>query len=220
MIRLKGFRLIFLLAFTNMSFELTAQEISYYDQNWNLTTVSKANYYFVTIENYPKYRMNTLVKYRKKIEKHEKRISNKILREIGTKELKEINFQASEYDSIYLGRLVKVFSAGEIYDYLCKTSNDSIDWPSNMIKEKTGVCNKKFIELKEGAIGIIVWEFHHFKSSHNKTVFLLQIDDYYIPIDGSALTLCDKYSNNEIPEKKERFFHRHLFKKKKLIGQI
>lgn len=214
------FRLIILFILSISYSELIAQVISYYDKDWNPTSEDKAQYYFVTIDNYPKYRLNTLVKYRKKIEKYEKKFSKKIIKEIGTKDIYEINFQDSDYDSSYIGRKVKIFSASDIYCYLCKSSNDSIDWPNEEIKNKSGVCYEEWKGLKDGTIGRIIWKFNNFKSSTNETIFLLQINDYYIPICGSGLTLIDKYSRNEIPRIKDSFFYRLFHKKRKPIGQI
>jgi len=219
-VRIKIFRLIILLILSISSLELIAQEISYYDHDWNPTTEDKAQYYFVTIDNYPKYRLNTFVKYRKKLEKYEKKFSKKILKEIGTKEINEINFQDSDYDSIYIGKTAKMFSAGDIYPYLYKYKIDSIDWPSEQIRKRSEVCYENWNEIEDGTIGKIIWRFNNFKSSTNRTVFLLQIDDYYMPIAGSGLTLIDKYSRNNIPKIKESFFYRLFHKKRKPIGQI
>lgn len=214
------YRLIILFILSISCSELIAQEISYYDKDWNPSTEDKAQYYFVTIDNYPKYRLNTLVKYQKKIEKHKRNFSRKIIKEIGTKDIHEINFPDSDYDSIYIGRKVKMFSAGDIYTYLCKSSNDSVDWPSREIKNKSGICYEEWKDIEDGTIGRIVWKFNNFKSSTNETVFLLQINDYYIPVCGSGLTLIDKYSRNNIPRIKESFFYRLFHKKIKPIGQI
>jgi hypothetical protein len=205
--------------FITLGLDLIAQEISYYDKDWIPTTKDKAVYYFVTIDNYPRYMLNTLVKYDKNLEKHEKKFSKKIRKEIGGLGINEINFRESDYDSIYLGRLVKVFYPA-IYDYLCKSTNDSIDWPSEEIRRNSGVCYKNWQELLAGSRGKIVWKFKHFKSSGDETVFLIKFDKFYVPINGSALTMCDKYSGASIPKTKEKFFYRIFHKKLKPINQI
>ena len=109
------FGLIIFLILSISSLELIAQEISYYDQDWNPTTEDKVQYYFVTIDYYPKYRLNRLVNNGKRFEKHVKKSTKKVRKEIGTKEINEINFQDSDYDSIYIGKTAKIFSVGDIY---------------------------------------------------------------------------------------------------------
>ena len=213
------YRLIILFVLFIPYTELNAQEISYYDKNWKPTTQDKAQYYFVTIDNYPIYRLNRFSKYQKKIHKYQKKFAKKVRKKIGKRNIYEINFQDSDYDTIYIGKKVKIFSK-DYYDYLCKSSNDSIDWPSKWIKHNSGVCYKEWEEIQEGTIGRIVWKFNNFKSSSNETVFLLKIDDYYIPICRCGLTLIDKYSRNEVPEIKKSFFYRLFHKKRKPNVQI
>lgn len=199
---------------------MSAQEVSFYDQNWNITAKENAQFYFVTIDHYPYVRLNTLVKYSKDLDKYEEKFSKKIVEEVGKKEIEEISFLDSDYDSIYIGKKVKIFFAAGIYDYLCESSTDSIDWPSLDMKNRSGVCYGKWKGIREGAIGRIMWKFNNFKSSTNEAVFLLMIDNYYVPIRGSSLTLCDKYSMSEIPKKKESFFFRLFHKKKEKIDQF
>jgi hypothetical protein len=209
-----------ILSFTILVHDAIGQEISFYDRNWNLTTKENAQFYYVTIDNIPICRIGTIEKYNKRLEKHKQKFSRKINKEIGEKKIYEIDFSDSEYDSIYLGKKVKVFFNGEYYDYLCRSASDSIDWPSDEIKNKSGVCFEKWKAPKDGEFGIIVWQFRDFKSSTDKTVFLIKIEDYYIPITGQALTMIDKFSSNEIEIIKAKEHPKRYLIKKNKIGQI
>ena len=220
--RTKTVRLIIFFVLTSVGYWLTAQEITFYDSNWTLTSKDKAQFYFVTVDNYPAYRMYTLSKYGygNKLKKYEQKVAKKVSKKIGKKGMKEINFQTSVYDSVYIGKSVKVFSAGDIYDYLCESSDNSIDWPSNEIKQRTGVCYEQWKDLKDGAFGKIVWKFNRFNVNSNEPVFLIQFDEFYIPIRGNGLTLCNKYSRMDVPIIKESFFYRLFHKDKKQVGQM
>ena len=196
------------------------QEISYYNNDWNLTTKDSAQFYFVTIDNIPRYRIGTIVKYSKRLEKHKKKIAKKVDQEIGETELREIDFTDSKYDSVYIGKKVKIYADREYYDYLCKSSNDSIDWPNREIKKKSGVCYDKWRAPNDGDFGVVIWQFRDFKSSTGRTVFIVQIDDYYIPITGHSLTLIDKLSRDEVEMIEAKKHPKRYLRKKNKIGQI
>lgn len=95
----------------------------------------------------------------------------------------------SQTDSLLIGNRVKVVNNKQVYDYLCRSSTKEIDWPNSEVKNKSGVCSDSWKGLDNGSIATIIWRFKNFKTNSGDNVFLIKIDNYYIPIACSGLEL-------------------------------
>jgi hypothetical protein len=99
----------------------------------------------------------------------------------------EMPICSSKSDSLYIGKQVKILDKRQVYDYLCQSSSKDTDWPNNKIKRNSGVCSDKWNGLENGSLATIVWRFEKFKSSSGDNVFLIKIDDHYVPIGCSGM---------------------------------
>lgn len=98
----------------------------------------------------------------------------------------------SETDSLYLGKHVKIVNKMQVYDYLCRSSTGDIDWPSDEIKNNSGVCSENWKGLENRSPATIIWRFKTFKTSSGDNVFLIKIDDHFVPIACTGLELIVK----------------------------
>jgi hypothetical protein len=101
----------------------------------------------------------------------------------------EMPICSSKSDSLFIGKQVKILDKKQVFDYLCQSSSKETDWPSNEIKRNSGVCSDKWNGLENGSLATIVWRFKKFKSSSGDNVFLIKIDDHYVPMGCSGIQL-------------------------------
>jgi hypothetical protein len=113
-------------------------------------------------------------------------------KEILEKDIVKNMICTSKTDSIFVGKKVKIVNGKEVYDYLCSSSTKGIDWPSSEIKNNSGVCSEKWEGVKNGGTATIIWKFENFKTSSGDNVFIIKIDDLYVPIACSGLELIVK----------------------------
>jgi len=105
------------------------------------------------------------------------------------KDIKQNGICNSKNDSLYIGKQVQVIDKKQMYDYLCQSSDKHIDWPSVKIKNNSGICSKKWDGLKNGNTATIIWRFEKFKSSSGNNIYLIKIEDSFVPIGCSGLEL-------------------------------
>lgn len=110
-------------------------------------------------------------------------------KEVLDKDKIEVLFCNSNIDSLYIGKQVEIIDQKQVYDYLCRTSNEETDWPSNEIKRNSGVCSNDWNGLENGRTATIVWRFNNFKSQTGDNVYLMKLDGYYAPIGCSGIQL-------------------------------
>lgn len=101
----------------------------------------------------------------------------------------EIPFCNSDNDSLYVGKQVKIIDKKQMYDYLCQSSNKETDWPNIEIKRNSGVCSNDWNGPENGIAAKIVWRFKNFKSSSGDNVYLIKLDNYYVPIGCSGIQI-------------------------------
>lgn len=100
-----------------------------------------------------------------------------------------ISVQVATPPRIPLNRKVIIVDAGEIYDYLDMGRRIDVAWPSEHMRLCGGRSSwKKDWLPQEGMVGYVVhfWQPNHpdsnFRSNFNRTLYLIQIGDHYVPI--------------------------------------
>lgn len=89
---------------------------------------------------------------------------------------------------IAINRKVIIVDKGEIFDCLDLGRRIDVDWPSESMRSSGGQSSWKDWTPQEGMVGFIVhyWQPNHpdpyFRSNFNRTLFLLQIGDRYVPV--------------------------------------
>lgn len=96
-----------------------------------------------------------------------------------------------------IGDTVKIWDAGGIYEELNKTK--TLKWPTREIKKKAGKKGWKSYEPKAGDIGEIVhvFEYNDDRVNSAKYIYLLQIENNYVPIGCGYITEVDKMTGDE-----------------------
>lgn len=94
---------------------------------------------------------------------------------------------------ISLNRKVIIVDAGEIYDCLDLGRRIDVVWPNEAMRSSGGRSSWKDWTPQEGMVGFIVhyWQPNHpdahFRSNFNRTLFLLQIGNRYVPVGESGV---------------------------------
>lgn len=94
---------------------------------------------------------------------------------------------------ISLNRKVIIVDAGEIYDCLDLGRRIDVVWPNETMRSSGGRSSWKEWTPQEGMVGFIVhyWQPNHpdahFRSNFNRTLFLLQIGDRYVPVGETGV---------------------------------
>lgn len=94
---------------------------------------------------------------------------------------------------INLNRKVIIVDSTEIYDCLDLGRRIDVVWPSETMRLAGGRSSWKEWTPKEGMVGYIVhyWQpnhpNHHFRSNFNRTVFLIQIGENFVPVSENGV---------------------------------
>lgn len=94
---------------------------------------------------------------------------------------------------IPLNRKVIIVDAAEIYDCLDLGRRIDVIWPNERMRMAGGRSSWKDWEPSEGMVGYIVhyWQPSHpntrFRSNFNRTLFLIQIGDHFVPVSESGV---------------------------------
>lgn len=94
---------------------------------------------------------------------------------------------------INLNRKVIIVDSTEIYDCLDLGRRIDVVWPNEAMRMAGGRSSWKEWTPKEGMVGYIVhyWQpnhpNHHFRSNFNRTVFLIQIGDNFVPVSENGV---------------------------------
>lgn len=101
---------------------------------------------------------------------------------------------------INLNRKVIIVDSTEIYDCLDLGRRIDVIWPNETMRMAGGRSSWKEWSPKEGMVGYIVhyWQpnhpNHHFRSNFNRTVFLIQIGENFVPVSENGV----KEFNNSV----------------------
>lgn len=94
---------------------------------------------------------------------------------------------------ISLNRKVIIVDAGEIYDCLDLGRRIDVVWPNEEMRSAGGRSSWKEWTPQEGMVGFIVhyWQPNHpdpqYRSNFNRTLFLLQIGDRFVPVGETGV---------------------------------
>lgn len=94
---------------------------------------------------------------------------------------------------ISLNRKVIIVDAGEIYDCLDLGRRIDVVWPNEEMRATGGRSSWKEWTPQEGMVGFIVhyWQPNHpdphYRSNFNRTLFLLQIGDRFVPVGETGV---------------------------------
>lgn len=94
---------------------------------------------------------------------------------------------------IGLNKKVIIVDSGEIYDCLDLGRRIDVDWPNEIMRSSGGRSSWKEWTPQEGMVGFIVhyWQPNHpdsqFRSNFNRTLFLIQIGDRYVPVGENGV---------------------------------
>lgn len=187
-----------ILIFISITFsysKILSQDTTYYDANWKITTTNQALYFFTKPYKHTEYPIKA--DDIDIITEHLKTIVDSLGLK---KEIKKIDFCYSLIpDSIFIGKKVKVYYKDHFYSNINQyDSLDKVDWPNEQIRKRSGESYKKWNRPMDSDTGKIVWVFKKFFNEGypmtDGKVYLVQIDNYYIPIVGKGLTMTDKES--------------------------
>lgn len=104
---------------------------------------------------------------------------------------------------ILLNRKVIIVDSGEIYDYLDMGRRIDVVWPSEDMRLSGGRSSWKEWIPQEGMVGYIVhyWQPNHpdynFRSNFNRTLYLIQIGDHFVPVGENGIKEYNTVGNDE-----------------------
>lgn len=186
------------------SYKSFSQDTTYYNNNWEVTSLDSAEYFFT--------KPFRKVDYPLKADDVDT-IKKNLFIQKENKTIKKIDFCFSLIsNNEFIGKKVKIYYSYHSYNYLNVDNDSGIDWPSDEIRQKSGESYSKWRFPKNGDIVEIVWVFKNFpdaesKSKYPDNVYLVKLNDYYIPISGKGLTMVDKeayiYSKENYKQVKE-----------------
>lgn len=111
---------------------------------------------------------------------------------------------------INLNRKVIIVDSTEIYDCLDLGRRIDVIWPNETMRMAGGRSSWKEWSPKEGMVGYIVhyWQpnhpNHHFRSNFNRTVFLIQIGENFVPVSENGVK---EYNNTVGTDDRIRIVH-------------
>lgn len=104
---------------------------------------------------------------------------------------------------IGLNRKVIIVDASEIYDCLDLGRRIDVVWPNESMRLAGGRSSWKDWIPKEGMVGYIAhyWQPNHpnchFRSNFNRTLFLIQIGDHYVPVSENGVKEYNTVGNDD-----------------------
>jgi hypothetical protein len=180
---MKNLFIIILISYTSFS-----QDTTYYNNKWDVTTIDSAVYFFTKPFRRVDYPLKAddvdTIKNNLKVKKNNKTIN-------------KIDFCYSLIpENEFIGKKVKIYYRTHSYEQLNLNTTD-VDWPNEEIRQKSGNSYSKWKYPNNGDTVEIVWIFKSFpnpeyKSKYPDNVYLVKLNDYFIPISGKGLTMVDK----------------------------
>ena len=104
---------------------------------------------------------------------------------------------------IGINKKVIIVDSGEIYDCLDLGRRIDVDWPNESMRSSGGRSSWKEWQPQEGMVGFVVhyWQPNHpdshFRSNFNRTLFLLQIGERYVPVGENGVKEYNTIGSDE-----------------------
>jgi NOL1/NOP2/fmu family ribosome biogenesis protein len=106
-----------------------------------------------------------------------------------------------EFDDIkkLVGKKLKIYHIGGIFSTANGINSDFIEWINDDVKLRAGKSNWNDFEPQNGDIGEVIQVG---KTKYDEIIYILKIQDYYVPIKCSYLTQENNLSVEELSQKR------------------